>query len=541
MKFMIFLRNTQLSNLDLQLVAPRLMTQLTEKTTNQGSIYKVVKVPSSVSYQYFTAEDCGKVDGENNYWTIYLPMSEVRNKCFPLNANPRKPNTIGSNESTDIVVRMRNTLSQNPNKFVRLNNGLTCVCSSLSIDKETNTVTINWGEGEGILNGGHTYLSIITNPTETNARVRVEIIEISERLNQSENELEKQDFIKETAIARNSNRQLKDFTRSEFEGKHQFIQDHLDDLKGVIYWSEGYEELVTEPFHFKEKSAMKANVFIRYLALLDRNWYWHPLDNEMPTDYEIHSNLLVSGNGTYDQWSMIALEKHSAKNLEVIAPLGRKLLKLVDAIVLSMRHETNDSGTTTNPIGCGNSFTATPFFQKWAGAGQTKGHSYYDKGVEKVPKCSPHFIAYMINFTRPFVWYGDTDDESTVLVGWYHDLIEIYDMFHKKILPFLNEQFVHHQMKGRDLAANNIVASAVWRNHVKQIWREKCSLDSSNDNFWPQTFFDSKSEKWYNNDEEGDWLLCYNETDEEWELLYNDSGDELSNSRPYKMLEEAPY
>ena len=217
------------------------MTGLINKKTNQGTSYNVVEVPSQISYKYFSAEDCGKVDGENKYWTIYLPMSEVREKCFPLNANPRKPNTIGANESTDIVVRMQNTLSNHPSKFVRLNNGLTCVCGSLSIDTQNKTVTIKWGEGEGILNGGHTYLSIVSNENVTDARVRVEIIEISERLNNQENNQEKQDFIKETAIARNSNRQLKDYTRSEFEGKHQFFQDHLKDLKGVIYWSEGYE------------------------------------------------------------------------------------------------------------------------------------------------------------------------------------------------------------------------------------------------------------------------------------------------------------
>ena len=517
------------------------MANIVQKTTNQGSNYHVVEAPSTVKYSFFSAEDCGKVDGENKYWTIYIPMSEVREKCFPLNANPRKPNTIGSNESTDIVVRMRNTLTQYPEKFVRLNNGLTCVCSSLELDSENSTVSIEWGEGEGILNGGHTYLSILTNPTETDARVRVEIIEISERLNDPENSLEKQEFIKETAIARNSNRQLKDFTRSEFEGKHEFLQNHLDDLKGVIYWSEGYEELVTEPFHFKEKSAMKANVFVRYLALLDRNWYWHPSDDPDPSDFEIHSNLLVSGNGTYDQWNMVALEKHNAKNLGAIAPLGRTLLKLVDRIALSMRHEKNESGDTTNPLGCGNSFTASPFFQKWAGAGQGKGRSFHDKGVEKVPKCSPHFVAYMINFTRPFVWYGDTDEDNVVLVGWHFDLVETYDKFHKKILPFLNVQFVHHQMKGRDLAANNIVASAVWRNHVKQIWSENCSLDKDDEKFWPQTFFDPKSEKWYTLDTEGNYHLCYDEIDDEWELLFNDSGEEIANSQAYKMMEDAPY
>ena len=210
------------------------MPGLIPKTTNAGTRYSVVEVPSKIKYSYFSSQDCGLVDGENRYWTLYLPMSEVREKCFPLNANPRKPNSIGSNESTDIVVKMRSTISNYPEKFVRLNNGLTCVCSSLSIDSSTKTVTIDWKEGEGILNGGHTYLSLVTNPTVTDAIVRVEVIELCERLNDSSNSLDKQDFIKETAIARNSNRQLKDFTRSEFEGKHQLIQNHLLDLKGVI-------------------------------------------------------------------------------------------------------------------------------------------------------------------------------------------------------------------------------------------------------------------------------------------------------------------
>ena len=62
-------------------------------------------------------------------------------------------------------------------------------------------------------------MALLTNPDVTDAVVRVEVIEICDRLNRDENKLEKQNFIKETAIARNANRQLKDFTRSEFEGK----------------------------------------------------------------------------------------------------------------------------------------------------------------------------------------------------------------------------------------------------------------------------------------------------------------------------------
>ena len=104
---------------------------------------------------------------------------------------------------------MRNT-HQHPQKFVRRNNGLTCVCIPLKINSENNTVAINGVKGKE--SEWWTYISINHYESYRNRiRVRVEIIEISERLNLPENQLEKQDFIKETAIARNSNQQLKDF------------------------------------------------------------------------------------------------------------------------------------------------------------------------------------------------------------------------------------------------------------------------------------------------------------------------------------------
>ena len=102
----------------------------TTATTNAGSQYEVLQLPSNVTYTVASATPNGRVDGENEYWTVYIPVSEVRAKSFPLNANPRKPNSIGTNESRDIVVKMRQTLTRDPNKFVRLNNGFTCVCSS---------------------------------------------------------------------------------------------------------------------------------------------------------------------------------------------------------------------------------------------------------------------------------------------------------------------------------------------------------------------------------------------------------------------------
>ena len=516
------------------------MVELVQKQTNAGTLYSVIEDECTVEYEYISAEGGSKVDGENRYWTLYLPMSEVRNKAFPLNANPRKPNSIGSNESTDIVVKMRGTLSREPEKFVRLNNGLTCVCSKVDLNEKDGTIGISWGKGEGILNGGHTYLAIQTNSTVTKSVVRVEVIEICNRLNLEENQEEKRHFIKETAIARNANRQLKDFTRSEFEGKHQFFQDHLGDLKGVIYWSEGYEDLLREPFSFSERSAMKAAVFVRYLALLDQNWHWHPSSNPDPHDDKILNNLLVSGSGTYDQWNSVALEPHNQKNLQRVAPLSRMLLKLVDRIRLSMKYEADASGRTTNPIGCGNMFTAGEFFRSWAGARQGKERTFYDKGLDKVPKSSPHFVAYMINSTRPFIWTGERGLDETDLIGWYSNPIEMYDKFYQAVIKSLNPDFSLFK-NGRDMASHNGTASGIWRNHVKPIWYEECSNNPNDEKFYPETFFDPESEKWYSKNGVGNWILAYDETDQEWTILQRDPSSDEQYSRYYSVLESQPF
>ena len=77
---------------------------------------------------------------------------------------------------------------------------------------------------------------------------------------------------------------------------------------------------------------MKAAYSSRYLALLDKGGIGIRQKFQDPSDIEIHNNLLVSGNGTYDQWNIVALEEHNEKNLQNVAPLGRMLLKLVDKI-----------------------------------------------------------------------------------------------------------------------------------------------------------------------------------------------------------------
>lgn len=515
-----------------------------DKETNSGTKYRVSKVPRDVVYKVDSLTKSGEQDGENEYYTAYIDTNEVKKSLFPLNANPRKPNSIGGDESKDIVVKMQTTLSSNPKSFVRLNNGLTCVCTGMEYDPEAESLTVKWKEGDGVLNGGHTYLAIQT-AADADARLRVEIVRLNSKYSKKENAEARKELIKEMAMARNANRQLKSYTRAEYEGKHELFQDHLDDLKGVIYWSEGYEEMSTAPFNFAKnyKTALAAEAFVRYLALLDKAWHWHPARDESdnytaPTKNTIVDELVVKGKTTYIDWGVVALIDHNEKNLKGVAPLSRMLIMLLDKIRLSMRHETNDSGKTTHPTGCGSKFTSKKVFIKSAGANQKGGRTFYDKGDEAVPKSAPHFIGYMINCVRPFVWQGDVDEEDRPLIGWHYSPVDAYEELWRKIMKDTIGPNFDNFDTPRDFYKDGLYGKDVWDTHVEELWKEKCSTDSDKDEFFPLVFFDPNAEKWYTKDEVNPTnILAFDKSDKTWRSVAvgTELGDE-EVSRNYKEI-----
>ena len=84
--------------------------KLVTKVTNAGTPYTVIMPPNEVTYDYVSINNAGKLDDVNDHWMIYLTKKEVMEKGFPLNANPRKPNSVGTDESKDIVVKMQSTI-----------------------------------------------------------------------------------------------------------------------------------------------------------------------------------------------------------------------------------------------------------------------------------------------------------------------------------------------------------------------------------------------------------------------------------------------
>jgi hypothetical protein len=345
-------------------------------------------------------------------WAMFVP-------------SPRKPNSVGTDESKDIVVKMQSTIMSNPKHFVRLNNGLTAVATKVRKDHPSKgKVTVKWGEMEGILNGGHTYLALQMNncpPANHDlVKVKLELIELDDKFALPANEKEKTDLIKQTAMARNANRQLKDYTQSEFEGLHERFQSHLGDLKGVVYWSEGYEDIAThegktsdplKPVKFVKNECMDPYSFVRYLAILDREWYWHPTGDESdafvaPTKENVIGELVVKGATTYKDWEVIAIIDSNEKNLINSSPLSRMLIFLHDKITSSMNLVEDKNGKTMNPVGCGSSFTTMKVFANWCGKSPNGKPTLSDRGNTKTAKSTPHFYWIYDEFCSPIylVW-----------------------------------------------------------------------------------------------------------------------------------------
>jgi len=529
------------------------------KVTNAGTEYKVIMPSSTQVYEYVEINNAGNIDGENDHWMIYLTKSEVVEKGFPLNANPRKPNSVGTDESKDIVLKMEATINTNPKDFVRLNNGMTGVASKVELDvPEKGKITVKWNEMEGILNGGHTYLALQNKtcpPThETLTKVKLELIELNAKYLLEENSNLKTDWIKQTAISRNANRQLKDYTQSEFEGLHEIFQSHLDGWKGVVYWSEGYENIAVNkgktidednPIFWTEKQCMTSYAFIRYLAILDKSWHWHPTGDESdnyvaPSKNTIINELIVKGATTYNEWKNIAALPSNEKNLQNIAPLSRVLLALHDRITDSMDLKKNSQGKTTNPTGCGSSFTTMKVFNAWCGKGPGKKLKLTDLGETKTATSTPHFIGYMLNYVRPFIWFGDIDDEKS-FVGFYRDPIEIYDEFHKTIIKkFMTVKYDDFD-SGRDMCKDGLYGLDNWDSYIKPIWDKYCSVNPEDDNFFPMSFYDYDTEKWFGKDNGGSNCLVFDDISKGWRIEpigYDLDEDEVS--RIYKEIDR-PY
>jgi len=99
-------------------------------------------------------------DGYRRKWILVVPARELP-AGLPLDANARVPHVLKNRTCAE----MRTTLLSAPELFQTFNGGIICTAESLEVRQIGNTqqviLTFDRGRGQGIVNGGHTYATLL--------------------------------------------------------------------------------------------------------------------------------------------------------------------------------------------------------------------------------------------------------------------------------------------------------------------------------------------------------------------------------------------
>ena len=216
---------------------------------------------------------------------------------------------------------MHDTLTNASDDFVKKNNGMTLI--STDVQNHATSCTINFGDGEGVCNGGHTYFAIVTSPAGVgdDALVHLEVIQLPSGLTGEDKKQE----ITRIARARNSNNRLLLRSEADFLDYYETIKESLDN-PAFVSWHEGDSTAVAD--------AVKADDFIRILTAMDPLKFYHPAYG--PTA-KSHKQAVTAGKSVNFQWFEATEEwKDSGQQglapLAHVAPLSNDIFRLRDSI-----------------------------------------------------------------------------------------------------------------------------------------------------------------------------------------------------------------
>lgn len=244
----------------------------------------------SLSVDFSSAEYIGAESLKAGYKIhhIYVQCKEVKSVGLPLEANPREP------DSTRQVKAMRRTLDEEPDEFVKKNNGVVVICSSIedgqadASNSSSGGIQFEFNQGEGVCNGGHTYFAIQTSgDISTDAKLHLETIVVPDIT-----EEERKDVITEIAKARNNSNQLERRSEADFLGYYEHFKDVLSKPE-LVRWHENDSDANDEA------KPIDAVHFLRLLKSLDISAYNHPIYNP---DANTHKSLATSRTRFHNDW-----------------------------------------------------------------------------------------------------------------------------------------------------------------------------------------------------------------------------------------------
>lgn len=397
------------------------------KTSSTGESYQVLETGSIVEYDYVDYakhENLNAVGGFNTHH-IYVTCQELKDKCLPIEANPREPSL------SRIVKAMQDTLKDEPESFVKWNNGITIVCEE--VNQHNGIVSLEFSdEDEGICNGGHTYFSIVTtNHDVSEAAVKLEVIQIPSELEGRNEE------IVEIAKKRNNINNLDNYTVADFLGLYDHFKEKMEDPT-LVSWHENDSD--AKPY------AVSAPDLIRMMTVVNPDRYNHPI---LSPEKTYHRSAALSKTSRHTEWFDGALDARDAGKHDPMAPFGTlidDLFEIREMLSYSFKHDDYDS-----------SFRKRSFYQdNIGGEGATNRDLYlgeYDGSVGyKIPAT---LEVMLLGMFRSDVYARVNADNEYQYIGWIinpkqiwheekerivNDLSAYYDDVGKSYRDFINSE-----------------------------------------------------------------------------------------------------
>ena len=484
------------------------------KTTPHGENYTVLTAPDSAEIDTSTFDSHGKLDGDHEYFTLYVSCEDLRVTPLPLDSNPRLPDSY-TNADKDVVTAMRRTLANHPGDFVKFNNGITLVCKSVSVNGST--AKLEFGEEEGVLNGGHTYFAIqsMNKAIDDSAMVRLEAIQLNPEIAADSEKKSKE--ILNIARHRNKNRSLEAHTQANYEGKYESFKHHLDDWQDCVDWAEG---------HGHRDNALKAKDFVRLLAALDPMWFNHRMN---PGD--VHNRACVGD--VHKDWIPRALDENDQRNLVHMSPLSRAVIVIQDRIRHDLQH-----GSYTRTGGFPG-FRRTEF---WKWAGKSKEKSLITDEI--IARNKPIFSAFVVGLLRCCVWFAEDENDEISGIGFVRHPLSLFDECRQE----LYKDVEHYYAKTFLGIPRKLMGSDLHLERFCKMMEETLGVDSETYDF-PEVFFSFSTGSWYRISKDDDdhqnlsnlvWLV-FDKENETYELDENPDKDMLCKEYIQYPEDEKPF
>lgn len=354
------------------------------RKSEDGIDYPVLKTPGTTvipteSYSGSMSDSAGF-----HFHHLFVKCDVIKNMGLPLDANPREPTRA------KVVSEMESTLRDNPDHFHHWNNGITIICDGFEYVGDA--ANVQFQEGSGICNGGHTYFAIVTYPQALpdTACVHVEVIQIPTTLSPED----RRHAINDIARNRNANRQLLPTTQADYLGFYEPFKTSLGEKKTRVIWHEGDSNA--------DEDAINSELLIRLAACVDPFWYSHPIHSQGKPN---HKACATGSRSIHNKW-FDGQNDHEC-NLRHMAPLLPELFRTLEIVAHSLK---NDDLTAV-----GGRWRGTNFYRYWLGEREYRLKDY-KQGEAGVLLPNPAAIMLLGSF-RSNVWVGLDDNGHPAYVG----------------------------------------------------------------------------------------------------------------------------